>query len=80
MAAKTADEYRYDIEDYIAAREWYRRRKRDGIATDADSRKVDECRKLAVTARTAGVTAAGFDALDRSFHAGLASDISHVTG
>jgi hypothetical protein len=53
MARKTQQEYVDDINNYIAAREWYRKRIRDGTATAEDAAKVDRCRQLAVEARAA---------------------------
>ena len=54
--AKTRREYIDDINNYIAAREWYRQRVADGTATDEDAPKVARCRQLAVEARGAGAT------------------------
>jgi len=61
MAEKTEAEHRENIENYIAAREWYHRRVHDGTATDEDARKMDRLRELAVEARAAGVTAPAFE-------------------
>jgi hypothetical protein len=61
MGVKTTEEYQSDIENYIAARKWYRQRVREGTATDEDARNVDKCRALAVKARAAGATAPPFE-------------------
>jgi len=53
MVRKTQQEYVDDINNYIAAREWYRKRIRDGTATAEDAAKADRCRQLAVEARAA---------------------------
>jgi hypothetical protein len=54
--AKTRQEYEDDIKNYVAAREWYRKRVADGTATDEDAAKVARCRQLAVEARAADAT------------------------
>jgi hypothetical protein len=51
IATKTREEHADDINNYIAAREWHRQHVADGTATDGDSAKLSECRRLAVAAR-----------------------------
>lgn len=58
---KTEEEYRNEILNYIAVREWYRQRVLDHVATDGDLRKLEHCRDLAVKAREAGITKPPFD-------------------
>ena len=60
MATKTRQEYIDDINNYIAAREWHRKRVADGIATGGDTAKLARCRQLAVEARAAGAALPAF--------------------
>jgi hypothetical protein len=57
MATKMRQEDLDDIvNNYIAARKWYRKRFAEGTATSEDAAKVDQCRQLAVEARAAYAT------------------------
>ncbi len=58
---KSLKERQEDIENYIAARQWYRQKVREGTATDGDLAKLERCRDLAVEARRSGVTAPAFE-------------------
>jgi hypothetical protein len=61
MDAKTQKELQEEIENYIEARRWCRRRIAEGTATDEDAAKVAKCRELAVLARAAGGVSSSID-------------------